>query len=148
MLNEPHPVFQLVTRFQQSWHDFAFFKIFYFSCFLWCLNLLVNSKYHENDTKNSELPTVITTPNLNHSLSSRNLLAILTIYSKITIIWSSDSTQKFNSLLANDELIWLVRIHQFTTPRNKMNIGFTHSRHANIHITIRLRSLRVITGLR
>ena len=121
MSNEPHPVLQIVKRFQQSWHDFAFFKIFYFSCFLCYLNLLVNSKYHENDTNNSEWLTVITTQNLNHSLSSRNLLAILIIDSKITITWSSDSTQKFNSLLAKDELVWLVRTHQFTTPRNKLN---------------------------
>jgi len=103
-----------ILVFPRSWQFFSF------SCFSCCLCLLVNSKYHEHNTKNSEWLTVITTPHLNHSLSSRNLLVKLTIDSKLTITWSSDSTQNFISLLAKDELVWLVCIHQFTTPRNNM----------------------------
>jgi len=110
----------MATRFP----FFSFFSFSYFSC---CLSLLVNSKISYIDSKNVKWRTVITTTNLNHSLSSRNLLAMLTINSKITITWSSGSTQKFKSLLAKDELVWLVRIHQFTTPRNKINKVHTQS---------------------
>ena len=34
-------------------------KFFYFSCFPCCLSLLVNSKHHENDTKNNVMTAVI-----------------------------------------------------------------------------------------
>jgi len=85
------------------------------------------------------LQHVIITPNLNHSLSSRNLHAKLTIDSKITSTCSSDGNQKFISLLAKDEIVWLECIHQYTTPHNNMIRVHTQS-HARLHITIRLKS--------
>ena len=94
----------LVPRFYflQNLQLFMFSLLFKLACELkrsWIYN------------KNNVMTNVITTPNLNHSLSSRNLFATLTIDSKITITWSTDSTQKFISRLAKNELVWLACIH-------------------------------------
>jgi hypothetical protein len=88
--------------FLQNLQLFILFLLFKLAC-----ELKISWIYN----KNNVMTTVITTPNLNHSLSSRNLFATLTIDSKIKITWSSDNTPKFISRLAKYELVWLACIH-------------------------------------
>jgi len=60
------------TRIGLCWK----FKFFYFSCFPCCLSLLVNSKHHENDTKNNVMTTVITLRYILISTKKKNTTSI------------------------------------------------------------------------